>query len=78
MQNAAGVTKPGRLITPNTVGIDPGGLRRNIWADRHQTARQLIGYLKAIEVDVAAHTYQQRIGKFDQWRYHQLIAPTTI
>ena len=74
MQHRAAIRQPRHTVAIEQVRVDARRLRRDVGANTHGAARQLIDQLEGAQIHIMAGTGHQRIDVFEQRRHHQLVA----
>jgi hypothetical protein len=74
MQHAAAIAQARHPPAVEQMGVDAGHLRRDVGAQAHGAAGELIDQLEGAQIHVPPAAGEQRLEVLEQRRHHQLVA----
>jgi hypothetical protein len=73
MQHAAAVAQARHAFAVEEVRVDARHLRRDVGAQAHHAARELVDHLEGAQLEVVTGAGEQRVGVLDERRHHELV-----
>jgi len=75
MQHAAAVAQARHALAVEQMGVDARHLRRDVGAQAHHPARDLVHHLEGAKLEIVPGAGEQRIRVLDERRHHELVLP---